>query len=118
VKAKDQLGMEGEQTAADYLLTEDMEILARNWRCSEGEIDIVALDGRALVICEVKTRSSVRYGTPLEAVNRQKAGRLRRLAVRWALEGNVMYHEIRIDVIGVLRTASGEFEIDHVRGIG
>jgi putative endonuclease len=117
MKAKDQLGMEGEQTAADYLQTAGMDILARNWRCNEGEIDIVASDGRALVICEVKTRSSVKYGTPLEAVNRQKARRLRRLAVRWALEGSVMYHEIRIDVVGVLRTASGEYEIEHVRGI-
>jgi putative endonuclease len=118
MKAKDQLGMDGEQVAADFLQTSGIEILARNWRCSEGEIDIVALEGRALVICEVKTRSSVKFGTPLEAVNRQKAHRLRRLAVRWALEGSVMYHEIRIDIIGILRTASGEYEIEHVRGIG
>jgi putative endonuclease len=118
MKAKDQLGMDGEQVAADFLQAAGMEILTRNWRCSEGEIDIVALAGAALVICEVKTRSSVKYGTPLEAVSRQKARRLRRLAVRWALEGSVMYQEIRIDVIGVLRTASGEYEIEHVPGIG
>jgi putative endonuclease len=118
MKAKDQLGIDGEQVAADFLQTAGMEILARNWRCSEGEIDIVALDDRALVICEVKTRSSVRYGTPVEAVNRQKARRLRRLAVRWALEGSVLYQDIRIDVIGILLTATGEYEIEHVRGIG
>jgi putative endonuclease len=118
MKAKDQLGIDGEQVAAEFLQGAGMRILARNWRCGDGEIDIVALDGRALVICEVKTRSSVIYGTPLEAVNRQKARRLRRLAVRWALEGSVMYQEIRIDVIGVLRAVSGEYEIEHVRGIG
>jgi putative endonuclease len=118
MNAKDQLGIEGEQLAADFLKAAGMEILARNWRCSEGEIDIVASQGRTLAICEVKTRAGVRFGTPLEAVTAQKARRLRRLAVRWVGEGNVAYEEIRIDVIGVLRTAAGAYEIDHVRGVG
>jgi putative endonuclease len=118
MNAKDQLGMDGEQLAADFLTSAGMEILARNWRCSEGEIDIVAAEGRTLVICEVKTRAGVGFGMPLEAVTRQKARRLRRLAARWLAQGRFTYGEIRIDAVGVLRTAAGAFEIDHVRGIG
>ncbi len=118
MKAKDQLGMTGEQLAADFLQTAGMQILARNWRCSEGEIDIVAADGRVLVVCEVKTRSGVRFGTPVEAVTLQKARRLRRLAVRFVRAGDRAYDEIRIDVIGVLRVSAEEFQIEHVRAVG
>jgi putative endonuclease len=116
--AKDLLGRQGEQLAADYLRRAGLEILERNWRCARGEIDIVAVDGRALVICEVTTRSGVRFGTPLESITRPKALRLRRLAVAWVHDHAVLYDEIRIDVVGVLRTAPGQFSIDHVRGVG
>lgn len=118
MNAKDLLGKQGEQLAADFLAKAGLEILDRNWRCTQGEIDIVAADGRVLVICEVKTRSGVRFGTPLESVTRQKASRLRRLAVRWVLTRNVIYEDIRIDVIGVLQTGPGQFSIEHVRGVG
>ena len=76
MKAKDELGRLGEQLAADFLEQSELRILDRNWRCPDGEIDIVALERRALVICEVKTRSSTRYGTPLEAVSARKRVRL------------------------------------------
>jgi putative endonuclease len=118
MNAKDLLGRQGEQLAAEFLSKTGLVILDRNWRCSQGEIDIVAADGRSLVICEVKTRSGVRFGTPLEAVTRQKAWRQRRLAALWLREHDVLYDEIRIDVIGVLRTASGDFSVEYVRGVG
>jgi putative endonuclease len=118
MNAKDLLGRQGEQLASDFLKRAGLVILDRNWRCSHGEIDIVAADGHSLVICEVKTRSGVRFGTPLESVTRQKAWRQRRLAVLWLQHRGALYDEIRIDVIGVLRTASGEFSIEHVRGVG
>jgi putative endonuclease len=118
MNAKDLLGRQGEQMAADYLTNAGLNILERNWRCSQGEIDIVAADGRALVICEVKTRSDVRFGTPLEAITRQKAWRLRRLAALWLVTQHVMFDEVRIDVVGVLRTGPGQFSIEHVRGVG
>lgn len=66
--AKDELGKHGEQIAVDYLLAHDMQILDRNWRCSDGEIDVVAREGRTLVVVEVKTRSGRTHGTALEAV--------------------------------------------------
>jgi len=118
MNARDALGKLGEQLAADYLEAAGLRILDRNWRCSEGEIDIVAADHRALVVCEVKTRSAATYGTPLEAVSRAKRRRPRRLAVRWVVANGVMVDEIRIDVIGVLRVAPGEFTIEHARGVG
>ncbi len=118
MQAKDQLGTEGEQLAADFPAAAGMEILARNWRCKDGEIDIVALDGRTLVICEVKTRSGVRFGTPIEAITRPKAFRLRRLAVAWVRSHGLVFDQIRIDAVGVLRAASGEFSVEHVPGVG
>jgi putative endonuclease len=118
MQPKDILGREGEQAAADYLASQGMRILARNWRCSEGEIDIVAAEGRVLVVCEVKTRSGLRYGTPLEAITRQKQRRLRRLAVRWLSAHGVLFHEVRIDVIGLVRDEEGGFTLEHVRGVG
>jgi putative endonuclease len=118
VNAKDELGRQGEQLATEYLAGAGMTILERNWTCSQGEIDIVAADERVLVICEVKTRSNVRFGTPIEAITRQKASRLRRLAALWLVQQNVLYDEVRIDVVGVLRAGSGRFSIEHVRGVG
>jgi len=118
VNAKDALGQRGEELAADYLRQAGYRILARNWRCREGEIDIVAADRRVLVACEVKTRSSTRYGTPLEAVTRQKRNRLRRLAVQWVLANGVLFDEVRVDVLQVLKDSGEGFTIEHVRGVG
>ncbi len=114
---KDLLGQQGEQLAAKFLTDAGLSVLGRNWRCTLGEIDIVALDGRTLVVCEVKTRSGVRFGTPLEAITRQKAHRLRKLAIAWVLAHGLVFDQIRIDVVGVLRAASGEFSIELVRGV-
>lgn len=116
--AKDILGQQGEDLAASFLAEAGLDVLERNWRCRDGEIDIVALDGRALVICEVKTRSGVRFGTPLEAISRQKSRRLRRLAVLWVTAHGLFFEQIRIDVVGVLQAGPGQFSIEHVRGVG
>jgi putative endonuclease len=118
MNAKGLLGQQGEQLAANFLIEAGLEILGSNWRCQHGEIDIVARDGQTLVICEVKTRSGVRFGTPLEAITRQKAARLRRLAVAWVTAHGLFFEEIRIDAVGVLRAASGDFRIEHIRGVG
>jgi putative endonuclease len=117
VNAKDLLGQQGEQLAASFLAEAGMTVLDRNWRCAEGEIDIVAVAGRTLVICEVKTRSGLRFGTPIEAITRQKARRLRKLAILWVKAHGLVFDQIRIDIVGVLRAASGEFTIEHVQGV-
>jgi len=118
VHPKDILGRQGEQRAADYLREAGFRVLDRNYRCADGELDIVAAERRILVACEVKTRSGVRYGTPFEAVTPQKLKRLRRLAVRWVVAHGVIFDELRVDLIGVLRTGTDDFTIEHLRGVG
>jgi putative endonuclease len=118
MNAKDVLGRHGEQLAANFLSEAGLTVVDRNWRCKQGEIDIVAVSCRTLVICEVKTRSGLRFGTPIEAITRQKALRLRKLAVLWVNAHGLIFDQIRIDIVGILRDASGEFTIEHVQGVG
>jgi len=112
------LGALGEAEAARHLTARGMVVLDRNWRCDAGEIDLVLREGRTLVVCEVKTRTSVRYGSPLEAVDERKAARLRRLAARWMACHDVRPDDVRIDLVGVLMPVGRRPEIDHVRGVG
>lgn len=111
------LGAYGEALAARHLTEQGMVLLDRNWRCDLGEVDLVLRDGRVLVVCEVKTRSSLAYGSGIEAVTEQKAARLRRLAARWLSDHEVHPDEVRIDLVGVLVPPSGPVEVDHVRGV-
>lgn len=117
MRAKDAVGQYGEQVAARFLQDAGFAILERNWRCELGEIDIVARDGAALVICEVKTRRGVDFGSPLEAVTYHKLARLRRLAGRWLHDHQVSPDEVRIDVVGVIRPHRGATVVEHLRGV-
>ncbi len=117
------LGAYGEALAARYLRERGLTVLARNWRCDVGEIDIVALDGRCLVVCEVKTRRGSRFGLPVEAVTWAKLLRLRRLAAAWLhaqepAPGGPAIAAVRIDVVGVLRPAVGPARLHHIVGVG
>lgn len=112
------LGAYGESLAARHLIAQGMVVLERNWRCDAGEIDLVLRDGDVLVVCEVKTRSSTRCGTPHESVTDIKLARLRRLASRWVAEHGVAVQDIRIDMVAVLRPRRGASLVEHVRGIG
>lgn len=111
------LGAYGESLAARYLVDRGMVLLDRNWRCDIGEIDLVLRDGRVVVVCEVKTRSSLAFGSPLEAVTEKKAARLRRLAARWLSEHTIHPDEVRIDLVGVLMAKAAPPAVDHVRGV-
>jgi putative endonuclease len=115
MRAKDVRGRIGEDIAAAHLIAQGLIVLERNWRCDLGEVDIVAREGDAVVICEVKTRSSRRFGDPLEAVTTAKVQRLRRLAARWVSDHQVRPREIRIDLVGIVLNGA-EPEIEHVRG--
>jgi putative endonuclease len=116
--AKDVLGREGERAAVGYLESCGFRILDRNWRCADGEIDIVAVERHTLVVCEVKTRSGTRYGTPLDAVGQAKRRRLRKLAAQWLSAHGIRFDQVRIDVLGLLRDGAGGFTVEHVRGVG
>jgi putative endonuclease len=118
MRAKDVLGRTGEQAAARFLESAGYRILDRNWRCADGEIDIVAVDRQVFVVCEVKTRSGTRYGSPLEAVSRAKLRRLRKLAVAWLNAHGVRFEQVRIDVVGLVYEGTGGYTIEHLRGVG
>ena len=112
------LGRFGETYAARHLVQRGLVLLDRNWRCEAGEIDLVLREGRVLVVCEVKTRSSTAFGSPVEGVSEQKAERLRRLADRWLEEHGLRPPEVRLDVVGVLVPRGGRPQVEHVRGVG
>jgi putative endonuclease len=97
------LGRDGEDRTAAHYEAAGYRVLDRNWRCPDGELDLVLLRDRVLVVCEVKTRSSTRFGSPLEAVDRTRQRRLRRAAVVW-LAGHhaVRPVTIRFDVAAVI----------------
>ncbi|WP_146252006.1 YraN family protein [Xylanimonas oleitrophica] len=84
--AKDDVGRRGEQIAAERLVEEGYTVLARNWRGTGGELDLVAVHGGTLVAVEVKTRSGDRFGHPAEAVTPRKLARIRRLTGQWLHE--------------------------------
>ncbi|MEQ4566282.1 YraN family protein [Paenarthrobacter sp. CAP02] len=118
MRAKDLLGQHGEALAAEFLETQGMRIVDRNWRCTDGEIDIVALEGDILVVAEVKTRRSLDYGHPFEAVGPAKLARLHRLASSWCRAHEVRALRRRVDVVGVVDDGIGQPVLEHLRGVG
>ena len=109
------LGDQGESIAADYLTDAGLRVLDRNWRCREGELDVVARDAGALVFCEVKTRRGLGYGHPAESVTPAKQRRIRVLAQRWLAAHDEHAPEIRFDVVGVLVPPVGPPDVTHLR---
>ncbi|NGN68198.1 YraN family protein [Streptomyces sp. A7024] len=116
--ARQAIGQYGERLAERRLTAAGMTILERNWRCRAGEVDLVALDGDALVLCEVKTRKTGLFEHPMAAITPEKAARLRRLAEEWmARHGGPPPGGVRIDIVGVLVPDRGAPVIEHVRGV-
>ncbi|MDE3721597.1 YraN family protein [Nocardiopsis sp. N85] len=111
-----ELGGLGEEMAAVFLERSGIRVVDRNWRSPAGEIDIVARDGPVLVVAEVKTRTRLGYGHPVEAIGRRKRQRLRSLGRAWARARRVRCHPLRIDGLGVLIT-DGRVFISHERGM-
>ncbi|WP_129668696.1 YraN family protein [Phytoactinopolyspora endophytica] len=116
MRVKDGVGAYGEDVAVEHLEENGLVVIARNWRCAAGEIDIVALDGDIVVVCEVKTRSGFGYGSGLEAVTREKGARLRRLALAWRNANGFEGATVRVDVVAVHRGQQGSPLIEHVKG--
>lgn len=110
-----QLGEAGEQAAVRLLTGQGYHIVERNWRCRLGEIDIIAKHGEQLVIVEVRTRSTLRFGSGAESVDSRKQQKLRQLALIYLQEKRLPKGQvIRFDVISVQLLADGKFEFDHI----
>jgi putative endonuclease len=116
------LGVRGEDLAVAELERQGMVVLARNWRCGTGEIDIVAAEqgagGRTLVFCEVKCRSGLGFGDPLEAITWAKLRKLRSLAAVWMKVHRTSAAAIRLDAIGVLLLRGQPPRLTHVKAVG
>ncbi len=96
------LGTAGEDAAAAWYTRQGYEVVARNWRCRLGELDLVARRGRTVVFCEVKTRRTDAFGDPAEAVRYAKQARLKRLAAMWLGQRRPGSVDIRFDVLSVI----------------
>ena len=120
MRVKDAVGRFGEDLAAGYLRRAGLEVLARNWRCPDGELDIVVRDGAVLAFVEVKTRTTTAFGDPAEAVTPVKAARIHRLAMRWLDEHRDGaaggFPEIRFDLVTVVRLTPDGPAVHHLRG--
>lgn len=122
---KDDLGRRGEDCAAAYLDRAGYRIIARNWRCSEGEIDLIVEHSGTVAFVEVKTRSSTRFGHPFEAITAVKLARMRRLAAAWCAQTDTWPQHIRLDVIAVITgptvirgaVPTAEPVIEHLTGV-
>jgi putative endonuclease len=106
------LGAAGEDAVARWYVAGGYDVLDRNWRCREGELDLVVARADVLVFCEVKTRRSTAFGVPAEAVTVTKQRRLRTLAMRWLdvhqdVRAGARARTLRFDVASVL-AARGE----------
>ena len=111
------LGRWGEDLAVRHLELAGYEVLARNWRCRQGELDIVARRAHEIVFVEVKARNGIGYGEPAEAVTPQKAQRIHRLAARWLVECRPPgRHDLRFDVIAIVRSGAAVPELLHLQG--
>lgn len=113
---KDEVGRAGEQRAVEHLRSMGYRILDRNWRCPQGEIDIVATRERELVVVEVKTRRSEAYGHPLEAIDARKSARLWRLAAAWiaAHPDDARGRRLRVDAIALVGTDPASARLEHL----
>lgn len=112
------VGQYGEQLACRYLDDRGYTVLARNWHCRHGEIDIVAADpGGVLRVIEVKTRRSRSHGSGAEAVTPRKLARLRRLCGAWLAE-NPHPGAVQVDVISILLPLRGTPSLEHIKAVG
>ncbi|GIF10439.1 YraN family protein [Actinoplanes teichomyceticus] len=109
------VGAYGERLAARHLTDRGLQVLARNWRCADGEVDLILRDGDDVVFCEVKTRRTATFGPPAAAVDHRKVRKLRQLAGRWLAESGTHAGQIRFDVVEVLPQPRGAARVVHLR---
>lgn len=117
--AKDERGRAGEERARRHLEAIGYEVVAQNWRCPDGEIDLLAIDGSDLVVVEVKTRRTRDYGDPFDAVDARKRARLWRLGAAWqcAHAPSAGRRRLRLDAIGIVGDDVETAALEHMRDL-
>lgn len=114
---KDEVGRRGEDCAAEYLVQSGYTLVDRNWRCSQGELDLIVSRNGEIVFVEVKTRSGTGFGHPFEAITVAKMARLRRLAGVWCEQSGLRARNIRIDAIAIINRPGREPVLEHLEGV-
>jgi putative endonuclease len=112
-KAKILLGREGERIAERFLKKKGYKLVQRNYRCAAGELDLIVLDQRVIVFVEVKTRTGMEYGTPLEAVAARKQQKMIYAAQFFLNAKKLSQREARFDVIGI-SWPGAEPQVEHI----
>lgn len=114
------LGAVGERLAGRYFEDRGARVVDRNWRCVEGELDLVVREPSGVVVAvEVKTRRGLGFGTPVEAVTWRKQARLRRLLAAWLRDHpEVTARGVRLDVVGILLRPGEPVSLRHITGVG
>lgn len=113
---KQVIGKYGEDLAASFLKDRGYSVIERNWRCSIGEIDLIARNKNFLVFVEVKTRNGSGFGHPFEAITAKKVLRMRRLSAKWVADHNLQELNLRLDAIAVL-ISGGKVSIEHLKQV-
>lgn len=115
---RNEIGKWGENLACKYLEENKYKIIERNFLCRQGEIDIIAKDiiKKELVFIEVKTRSNLKYGNPIESVNTQKQKHIKRVAKYYIYKNHINRIAVRIDVIEVY-IKKQNCKINHIKQI-
>lgn len=112
------VGIFGESRIADYRLQQGDEVIERNWRVREGEIDLITLDkGGVFHFIEVKTRSSLSFGHPFEAISPAKLLRMQRLAMGWLVTHDCFGCEYSIDIASILLNPDGSHSLEYRAGV-
>lgn len=113
---KQEIGKEGENIATKYLESRNYKIIERNFMCRQGEIDIIALDKDELVFIEVKTRTSVQYGAPVEAVTNIKQKHMKKAIEYYLYKNFIQDRCIRLDVIEIY-LCKNKYRVNHIKQI-
>ncbi len=106
------VGDAGEHAVAEWYRARGYDVVDRNWRVRDGEIDVIARRAGVVVFCEVKTRRSDAFGLPAEAVTARKQARLRGLAMQWLAQRRVRADDLRFDVASVRPDGRGHWFVD------
>ncbi len=108
------LGKQGEDLATEFLQKKGLTIIIRNYRQKFGEIDIIARDQETLVFIEVKTRKSLLFGQPFEAVNKKKQAQISMLALDYMTRNKLSDQAARFDVISIVMDTPNAPKIEHL----
>ncbi|HZW83436.1 MAG TPA: YraN family protein [Candidatus Deferrimicrobium sp.] len=114
--ARRRLGQDGEKLALEYLVGLGMKLLARNYRCRLGELDLILADKGQIVFVEVRTKTSDSYGSGLESITMRKITKLRVLAMYYLADKHLTQDaSIRFDIVAIHKPHLGQVKLEHLK---